>query len=112
MKAIIKDLSIENKIFTLRGEQVILDRDLAELYGVETKVLNRAVKRNAERFPNHFMFQLTKEEWENLRIHFGTSNVHGGRRYLPFAFTEQGVSMLSPSFPSSSLGMHTGIKKQ
>lgn len=72
----------------------MLDRDLAALYGVETKVLNQAVKRNTERFPSDFMFQLTESEWECLRSQFVTSN-KGGRRYLPYAFTEQGVAMLS-----------------
>ncbi|NLJ83034.1 MAG: ORF6N domain-containing protein [Bacteroidales bacterium] len=87
---------IKNRIFTLRGEQVMLDRDLAEMYQVETKVLNQAVKRNIERFPNSFRFQLTKNEYENLRSQFVTSNnSHGGRRYMPYAFTEQGVAMLS-----------------
>ncbi len=87
---------IENRIFILRGEQVMFDRDLAEMYQVETKVLNQAVKRNIERFPNSFRFQLTKNEYENLRSQFVTSNnSHGGRRYMPYAFTEQGVAMLS-----------------
>ncbi|MDP3465224.1 MAG: ORF6N domain-containing protein [Sulfuricurvum sp.] len=98
------DDSIKTKIYTIRGLQVMLDRDLAELYGVETRVLNQAVKRNGERFPEEFMFQLTEEEYQNLRSQFVTSswisqNVtskqYGGRRYLPFVFTEQGVSMLS-----------------
>jgi phage regulator Rha-like protein len=74
----------------------MLDRDLAELYGVPTKVLNQAVKRNHRRFPADFMFQLTLQEAQSLRFQFGTSKRgRGGRRYLPFAFTEQGVSMLS-----------------
>jgi hypothetical protein len=72
----------------------MLDRDLAELYGVETKQLKRAVRRNIDRFPSDFMFQLAREEFENLRSHFGTSS-WGGTRYLPLAFTEQGVTMLS-----------------
>jgi len=72
----------------------MLDSDLAELYGVKTKELNKAVKRNKERFPDDFMFQLTKKETENLRSQIGTSS-WGGRRYLPYAFTEQGVAMLS-----------------
>ncbi|MFW5705271.1 MAG: ORF6N domain-containing protein, partial [Nanoarchaeota archaeon] len=97
---------IENKIFTIRGVQVMIDRDLAELYQVETRVLNQAVKRNIERFPKEFMFQLTKAEYENLisqtaisnhilKSQSVISNEHGGRRKLPYAFTEQGVSMLS-----------------
>ncbi len=73
----------------------MLDADLAELYGVETKQLIRAVKRNITRFPADFMFQLHKEEFENLRFHFGTSSRWGGRRYLPYVFAEQGVAMLS-----------------
>ena len=86
---------IEKKIYLIRSHKVMLDSDLAELYGVETKMLVRAVKRNIERFPSDFMFQLTKEEFDNLRFHFGTSSQWGGRRYLPYAFTEQGVAMLS-----------------
>jgi len=87
---------IEKAIYLIRGEKVMLDRDLAGLYGVETKVLNRAVKRNLQRFPLDFMFQLTAEEVENLRCQIGTSSSkHGGRRYLPYVFTEQGVAMLS-----------------
>lgn len=98
----------------VRGEKVLLDTDLAELYGVETKALNRAVKRNAKRFPADFMFQLTRQEWGHLRCQSGTSSSkhtknqkdkdlksqsatsnHGGRRLPPYAFTEQGVAMLS-----------------
>ena len=87
---------IEKAIYLIRGEKVMLDRDLASLYEVETKVLNRAVKRNRQRFPSDFMFQLTAEEAENLRCQIGTSSwSHGGRRYLPYVFTEQGVAMLS-----------------
>jgi hypothetical protein len=85
---------IENKIYLIRGQKVMLDSDLAELYGVETKNLNRAVKRNKDRFPNDFMFQLTNVEFENLRFHFGTST-KGSRRYSPYLFAEQGVAMLS-----------------
>lgn len=117
---IIPQQQIENLIYTIRDIQVMLDRDLARLYQVETKALNRAVKRNIERFPEHFMFQLTKEEWEDLktqnkitnplryqtvttntedgtlRYQTGTSNNgRGGTRYLPYVFTEQGVSQLS-----------------
>ena len=88
--------SIQNRICTLRGEQVILDRDLAELYKVEVKQMNRQVKRNIERFPEDFMFQLTKEEYDSLKCQIGTSNTRGGdRRAQPHAFTEQGVAMLS-----------------
>jgi phage regulator Rha-like protein len=94
MKSLIPIKVIEQKILLIRGEKVMLDSDLAELYGVETKSLNRAVRRNIDRFPEDFMFELTAEEFENLRVHFGTSS-WGGRRYFPYAFTEQGVAMLS-----------------
>ena len=86
---------IEKSIYLIRGQKVMLDHDLAELYEVETKILNRAVKRNLQRFPADFMFQLTVDEAENLRCQIGTSSFHGGRRYLPYVFTEQGVAMLS-----------------
>ncbi|BDY12474.1 ORF6N domain-containing protein [Hydrogenimonas cancrithermarum] len=96
---IVSEESIQNRIFTIRGQQVMLDSDLALLYNVETKQLNKAVSRNLKRFPEHFRFQLTQEEFDNLRYQNGTSSQnskrHGGRRYLPYAFTEQGVSMLS-----------------
>ena len=85
---------IQNRIYTIRGVQVMLDEDLSALYSVETKVLNQAVKRNKERFPVEFMFQLNESEMEILRSQFVTSS-WGGRRYLPYAFTEQGVAMLS-----------------
>ena len=89
--------NIEKIIYAIRGQKVMLDSDLAELYEVETKYFNKAVKRNTDRFPKDFMFQLTKEENECLRFQIGTSNTQGsgGRRYLPFAFTEHGVAMLS-----------------
>lgn len=86
---------IESKILLIRNEKVMLDSDLADLYGVETKVLIQAVKRNIDRFPDDFMFQLTGEEFGILRSHFGTSSQWGGRRYPPYAFTENGVAMLS-----------------
>ncbi len=86
---------IEKKIYLIRGHKVMLDSDLAKLYEVETKMLVRAVKRNISRFPEDFMFQLNKEEFDNLRSQFGTSSQWGGRRYLPYVFTEQGVAMLS-----------------
>lgn len=85
---------IENKILSIRSKKVMLDKDLATLYKVETKMLNRAVKRNLERFPDDFMFRLSKEEFKNLKFHFGTSS-WGGQRYLPYVFTENGVAMLS-----------------
>jgi phage regulator Rha-like protein len=86
---------IQTKIYEIRGQKVMLDFDLAEMYGVETKNLNLAVKRNLKRFPTDFMFQLSKSEWEILRLQIETSKGRGGTRYLPFAFTEQGVAMLS-----------------
>jgi len=85
---------IKSRIFTIRGVQVMLDRDLTALYGVETRVLNQAVKRNGERFPVRFMFQLDKEEWNDLKSQIVTSS-WGGDRSLPYVFTEQGVAMLS-----------------
>jgi len=94
MKTLSSVVSIVNKIIELRGEKVLIDRDLAELYDVETKLLKRAVRRHINRFPEDFMFQFSKEEFQNLRSHFGTSS-WGGRRYLPMAFTELGVAMLS-----------------
>lgn len=91
---------IQRKIYEIRGQKVILDRDLAALYQVKTKVLNQAVKRNIERFPDDFMFQLTLKEWMEISINEGVidlksqnviSSGHGGQRYLPYAFTEHGV---------------------
>jgi len=87
---------IEKMIYLIRGQKVMLDSDLAELYGVETKMLKRAVRRNIERFPDDFMFELTKEELDKWRYQFGTSNKEKmGLRIQPFVFTEQGVAMLS-----------------
>ncbi len=91
---IIPDELVINKIYLIRGQKVMLDEDLAELYQVETKRLNEQVRRNIERFPDDFMFKLTHNEFENLKSQFATSS-WGGRRKLPLAFTEQGVSMLS-----------------
>lgn len=103
-------LEIENRIFTVRGMQVMIDSHLAEMYGVETKQINRSVKRNEDRFPEKYMFQLSEEEWDSLRYQFGTlklseniehqnstseSNRGKHRKYLPYVFTEQGVAMLS-----------------
>lgn len=85
---------IQRSILLFRGEKVIFDADLALLYGVSTKILVQAVKRNQDRFPLDFMFQLTSEEFESLRSQFVTSN-RGGRRYLPYVFSEQGIAMLS-----------------
>jgi hypothetical protein len=98
---------IESRIFIIRGQKVMLDADLAELYGVETKAFNQAVKRNAERFPEDFMFQLISEEFADLRCQIDTSSLRsqivtsnnppgrGGRRHLPYAFTEHGALMLA-----------------
>jgi len=94
MATVIPVESIVSKILLVRSEKVLLDKDLAELYGVETKQLKRAVRRNINRFPKDFMFQLTEKEFDSLRSQFGTSS-WGGTRYLPMAFTEQGVAMLS-----------------
>lgn len=89
-------MAIETMIYIIRDQRVMLDSDLAKLYGVETKNLNKAVSRNLKRFPPDFMFQLTEIEEENLRFQFGTSSSnYGGRRYLPYAFTENGIAMLS-----------------
>jgi hypothetical protein len=85
---------IEQAILFMRGQKVILDKDLAELYGVSTSMLNKSVSRNRDRFPKDFMLQLTREEFADLKFHFGTSS-WGGTRKLPRAFTEQGVAMLS-----------------
>jgi hypothetical protein len=90
----IPDEVVVSKIFLIRGHKVMLDRDLAELYGVETKQLKRSVRRNIDRFPDDFMFELAEDEFENLRSQIGTSS-WGGIRYVPMAFTEQGVAMLS-----------------
>ena len=95
-KPTISTKEIRNLIYSIRGKQVMLDSDLASLYQVETKNLNKAVKRNIERFPASFCFQLTEEDVENLRFQIGTSSLsYGGRRYLPYVFTEQGVAMAS-----------------
>ena len=91
--------NIKNLIYTIRGQQVMLDSDVAMLYHYETKYINLAVKRNKERFPENFCFQLTDIETENLRLQFATSSLtkenYGGRRTLPYVFTEQGIAMLS-----------------
>jgi hypothetical protein len=101
---IISDQQVMNKIYLIRERKVMLDEDLAELYQVETKVLNQAVKRNIDRFPPDFMFQLSVNEFKNLKSQFVTSS-WGGRRKLPYAFTEQGVAMLS-----SVLNSETAIR--
>jgi hypothetical protein len=94
-RAVILPERIERAIVLVRGQKVMLDKDLAALYGVDTGNLNRAVRRNLDRFPEDFMFRLSAEEFDSLSFHFGISNRRGGRRYRPYAFTEQGVAMLS-----------------
>ena len=109
---IVENREIQNMIYTFRGRQVMIDRDLAYLYNVETKVLNQAVKRNLNRFPEYFRFQLTEEEYENLRSQIVTSsevNTHGGRRYMPYVFTEQGIAMLSAVL-KSAVAVEVSIK--
>ena len=110
MKALIPIEIIERKIYLIRSQKVMLDSDLAELYGVKTFNLNKAVKRNIDRFPQDFMFHLTKEEADSLRFQIGMSKSEGrgGRRYLPYAFTEQGVAMLS-SVLRSERAIHVNI---
>ena len=98
---------IQSKIYEISGQRVMLERDLAELYHVETKVLNQSVKRNIERFPEDFMFKLSKQELDNLRSQFVTSS-WGGSRTLPYAFTEQGVAMLS-GLLKSDIAINTNI---
>lgn len=92
---------IQDKIYQIRGHRVMLDFDLAELYGTETKRLKEAVRRNLARFPHDFMFELDADEWSNLRTQFASSS-WGGSRYLPFAFTEQGVAMLASVLKSET----------
>ncbi len=117
--AVVPQQQIENLIFTIRGVQVMLDKDLAKLYDVTTGNLNKAVKRNIDRFPDHFMFQLNKEEWHSLKFQNEISNTNlkfqngisswGGSRHLPFVFTEQGVSQLSAVL-HSKVAINTSIR--
>ena len=102
---------IQHKIYTVRGKQIMLDNDLAELYQVETKVFNQAVKRNNERFPNDFMFQLTEKEYQSLRSQFVTLDNGRGqhRKYMPYVFTENGVYMLS-SILKSQVAVEVSIE--
>ena len=117
--ALIGDDTIKSRILTIRGVQVLLDRDLAMLYGVETKVLNQAVKRNIARFPDSFMFQLSREEMENWKSQFVTSNLSNedeaglrmGLRRPPYAFTEQGIAMLSAVLRSATAITSTAVAK-
>ena len=93
---------IQNRIYEFRGQKVMLDHDLAEMYGVQTKVLNQAVKRNIERFPSDVMFQISSEETQDWRSQFVTSNAKNGVRHNPYVFTELGVAMLSSVLYSKS----------
>lgn len=108
---VLADEVIINKIYMMRGKKIMLDRDLAELYGVETKQLKRQVRRNIDRFPEDFMFELNEEEFRNWRGQFGTSNTSDkmGLRYAPYAFTEQGVAMLS-SVLNSKIAIEVNIR--
>jgi hypothetical protein len=101
-------LKIQNMIYEIRGHKVMFDSDLAALYQVETKYLNKMVKRNLKRFPSDFMFQLTDKEWEILRFQIGTSS-WGGTRYTPYVFTEQGIAMLS-GLLNSDIAININIK--
>jgi len=109
MKSIISAAQIEGKIFLIRGHKVMLSTDLAQLYGVEPRVLVQAVKRNIDRFPEDFMFQLTDEEFLNLKSQIVTSSWGGLRRATPYAFTENGVAMLS-SVLNSKRAIHANIQ--
>ena len=109
---IVHNREIQNMIYTIRGKQVMVDSDLATLYQVTTKRLNEQVRRNKNRFPSEFMFRLTAEEYEYLRSHFATSsedNAHGGRRYMPYVFTEQGIAMLSAVL-KSDIAVEVSVK--
>ena len=110
MNDLIPQEVVEKRIYLIRRQKVMIDRDLAELYGVETKILNRAVKRNIDRFPEDFMFQLSKEEYDLLlRYQIGTLKRGQHRKYLPYAFTENGVAMLS-SVLNSKRAIHVNIQ--
>jgi hypothetical protein len=115
LQTLIAEQKILNRIYVVRKQKVMIDRDLAEMYGVETKVFNQSVKRNKERFPKDFMFTLTEKEWNNLRSQIVTSSLPdgkagwGGARYRPNVFTEQGVSMLS-SILNSKTAIEVNIR--
>lgn len=102
-------IDVKNLIYVVRNQQVMLDSDLAMLYDVETKVFSQAVRRNENRFPERFRFRLTSEEYERLRSQTVTSNGRGGRRYLPYVFTEQGIAMLSAVL-RSDIAVETSIR--
>ena len=106
---LVPEEKIKNHIYLIRGKRIMLDSDLAKLYGVKTKVLNQAVKRNIERFPEHFMFQLTQEEAEASRSQIVTLKRGQNIKYLPYVFTEQGVAMLS-SVLSSKRAIQVNIQ--
>jgi hypothetical protein len=108
LQLLVAEQKILNRIYVIRGEKVMLDQDLAEMYGVETKRLNEQVKRNIKRFPKDFMFTLTDKEYENLKSQIAASS-WGGRRKLPNAFTEQGVAMLS-SILNSDTAIEVNIR--
>lgn len=108
LQVLVAEQKILNKIYVIRNEKIMLDKDLAEMYNVETKQLKRQVKRNKERFPKDFMFELNQKEFENLRSQIGTSS-WGGTRYMPMAFTEQGVAMLS-SILNSKTAIEVNIR--
>jgi hypothetical protein len=108
LQVLVADQKILNKIYVIRNKKVMIDYDLAEMYGVETKYLKRQVKRNIDRFPKDFMFELINKEFENLRSQIGTSS-WGGVRFAPMAFTEQGVAMLS-SILNSKTAIEINIK--
>ena len=108
LQALVAEQKILNRIYFVRGEKVMLDKDLAEMYEVETKVFNQGVKRNAERFPKDFMFTLSEKEWDNLKSQIVTSS-WGGTRYRPNVFTEQGVAMLS-SILNSKTAIEVNIR--
>ena len=115
LQLLVAEQKILNRIYVVRGQKIMLDKDLAEMYGVETRVLNQSVKRNAKRFPKDFMFQLTDKEYKNLISQIVTSSlgrdkaVWGGTRKLPFCFTEQGVAMLS-SVLNSDVAIEVNIR--
>ena len=103
---------IQSKIYEIRGQKVMLDFDLAGMYGIETKLLKQAVRRNLKRFPSDFMFELSQDEFALLRSQIVTSNKRGGTRYMPFAFTEQGVAMLSSVLNSEvAIEINIGIMR-
>lgn len=108
LQVLVAEQKILNKIYVFRGEKVMLDNDLAEMYGVETKQLKRQVRRNKSRFPKDFMFELSTKEFENLRSQIGTSS-WGGTRYNPMTFTEQGIAMLS-SILNSNTAIEVNIR--